>query len=295
MCYEWLRAWGSYRKVVRAMDKVVFAESWERYFARLGLTTFDDFYNYPETVTVNRNRKRDVLKLTLGEGPDRNVFFMKRFHDPHLKDILAAWRGCDGLASQAGVEWRNARRLQENGIGTYQGVCMGQRTCWGLEKASFFLTLELDAVCLRDFVIAHWQTLDRHRQEEIVVAMARFARNLHGLDISLPDLQLWHLYLPPGGSPTDGPLSVIDLHRMTWLVRSEKKKAKDVGRLLWSMLPDYFDADHRQLLLDTYLADRSETRRRTLIRSIERFEATLNRRHTAHRYYKTSQNQSARQ
>ena len=277
------------------MDKVVFAESWEPYFARLGLRTFDDFYDCAETVTVNRNRKRDVLKLTLGEGPDRNVFFMKRFHDPHLKDILAAWHGCDGLTSQAGVEWRNSRRLQENGIGTYQGVCVGERTRWGLEKTSFFLTLELGAVCLLDFVIDNWQTLDRGRQEEIVVAMARFARTLHGLNISLPDLQLWHLYLPPSGSPNDGSLSVIDLHRMTWPVRSEKKKAKDVGRLLWSMLPDYFDADHRQLLLDTYFADLDGARRRALVRSIERFEATLNRRHTARRYYKTSQNQSARQ
>lgn len=275
------------------MDKVVFAQSWEAYFARLGLATFDDFYNYPETATVNRNRKRDVLRLTLGEGPDRNVFFMKRFHDPHLKDILASWRGCDGLASQAAVEWRNARRLQESGIGTYQGVCMGERTRWGLEKTSFFLTLELDAVCLLDFVIESWRTLDRNHQERIVAAMARFARTLHGLDISLPDLQLWHLYLPPSGSPNDGPLSVIDLHRMTWPVRSEKKKARDMGRLLWSMLPDYFDADHRQLLLDTYFAELDVARRQTLVRRIERFEATFNRRHTARRYYKNAHDQSA--
>ncbi len=272
------------------MDKVVFAQSWEPYLARLGLTTFDDFYNYPETVAVNRNRKRDVLKLTLGEGADRRVFFMKRFHDPHLKDILATWHGRSGLTSQAGVEWRNSRHLQENGIGTYQGVCMGQRTRWGLEKASFFLTLELDAVCLLDYVVEKWQALDRDHQKRIVVAMARFARTLHGLNISLPDLQLWHLYLH-----TDGSLSVIDLHRMIWPVHSERKKARDIGRLLWSLLPDYFDADHRQLLLDTYFADLDGASRQTLVRRIERFEATLNRRHTARRYYKTSQNQSARQ
>jgi len=55
------------------MDRMVFAESWESYFADRNLRRFDDLYRYPETVTVNRNRKRDVLKLTLGEGPETNV------------------------------------------------------------------------------------------------------------------------------------------------------------------------------------------------------------------------------
>ncbi len=61
------------------------------------------------------------------------------------------------------------------------------------------------------------------------------------------------------------------------------------------MRPQYFDENDRQLLLDTYFADLDGASRQTLVRRIERFEATLNRRHTARRYYKTSQNQSARQ
>ncbi len=270
------------------MDKVVFAESWEPYFARLGLRTFDDFYNYPDTVTVNRNERRDVLKLTLGRGAEANTFFMKRFHDPHWKDIWAARWGGGGLASQAAVEWRNARFLLSNGIGTYEPVCLGERTRWGLEKASFFLTLELDAVCLLDLVLQDWKNLVRAGQEEILAAVGCFAKTLHGLDISLPDLQLWHLYVHRENPCGRSRLSVIDLHRMTWPVRSERRKAKDIGRLLWSMLPDYFDAGHRQVLLDTYLADRPQTRRQSLARRMERFEATLNRRHTARRYYKNT-------
>lgn len=53
------------------MDKVVFAESWERYFADLGLRAFDDFYDYPETITVNQNGKRNVVRLALGGGGAR--------------------------------------------------------------------------------------------------------------------------------------------------------------------------------------------------------------------------------
>jgi hypothetical protein len=276
------------------MDKVVFAEAWEPYFAGLGLRAFDDFYDYPETVTVNRNRKRNVLKLTLGEGRDRHVFFMKRFHDPHLKDILATRRGFGGLTSQAGLEWRNARHLLKNGIGTYEPVCMGERTRWGLEKASFFVTRQLDGVCLLDLVLESWQGLDRNRQEKIIVAVANLARTLHGLGISLPDLQIWHLYLGADGPSGEDRLSVIDLHRMAQGVRSEKRKAKNLARLLWSMLPEYFDEDHRQLLLDTYLMNHDGARRQTLLRSVERYEATLNRRHTAQRYYRNTQSRSAR-
>lgn len=275
-------------EIVWIMDKVVFAEAWEPYFARLGLRTFDGFYDYAGTVTVNRNRKRDVLKLALGEGPEAAAFFMKRFHDPHLKDILATWRGLGGLTSQAGVEWRNARCLLKNGIGTYEPVCMGERTRWGLEKASFFVTRQLDAVCLLDLVEESWQGLDRDRQNRIIVAIANLARAVHDLGISLPDLQIWHLYLHADGPSGDERLSVIDLHRMTQGVRSDRRKAKDLGRLLWSMLPSYFDTDHRQLLLDTYLADQEPTRRQTLLRDIERFETTFNQRHTADRYYSSA-------
>lgn len=276
------------------MDKVVFAESWERYFADLGLRAFDDFYDYPETITVNQNGKRNVVRLALGGEGGGEIFFMKRFHDPHLKDILAARHGLVRLGSQAAVEWRNARRLLKNSIGTYQPVCMGERTRWGLEKASFFLTRKLDAVCLLDLVVESWQGLDRNRQEKIIVAIANLARTLHGLGISLPDLQIWHLYLHADDSSDDTRLSVIDLHRMTQGNPSKKRRAKDLGRVLWSMLPEYFDKDHRQLLLDTYLANHDGAHRQTLRRNIERYEATLNRRHTARRYYRNAQSRSAR-
>jgi len=41
------------------------------------------------------------------------------------------------------------------------------------------------------------------------------------------------------------------------------------------MRPQYFDENDRQLLLDTYFADLDGASRQTLVRRIERFEATL--------------------
>ena len=268
------------------MDKIVFADSWESYFADLGLRTFNDFYDYAETTTVNENQKRNVQRLVLGQGPNRHTFFLKRFHSPHLKDMLAARRQFGRLVSQAGVEWRNARHLLDHGIATYQPVCMGQRTRWRLETDSFFITRELDAVCLLDFVVERWRGLDRQGQEKIITAMARLVQTLHKLDIVFPDLYVWHLFLHAEGPPDDCRLSVIDLHRMAQGVRSERPKARDISRLCWSMVPEYFDADHKQFLLDTCLTDVEAARRAALKGVIQRYEATLNKRHTAARYYK---------
>lgn len=268
------------------MDKIVFADSWEPYFADLGLRTFDDFYDYAETTTVDKNHRRNVQRLVFGENTDRRTFFMKRFHSPHFKDMLAARRHFGHLISQAGVEWRNAQHLLENGIGTYQPVCMGQRRRWGIETNSFFVTRELEAVCLRDFVLDNWRSLDRPGQENIIVAMAKLVQTLHRLDISFPDLYVWHLFLRTDRLPDDCHFSIIDLHRMTQGARSQRKKARDLSRLRWSMLPEYFDEDHRRLLLGTYLESFAPAERKALTDAIERYDATLSKRHTAHRYYK---------
>ena len=268
------------------MEKIVFADSWEGYFSDLGLKTFDDFYNYGDAIAVNKNRKRNVQRLTFGTETEPCVFFMKRFHKPHLKDMLAARRACETLVCQAGVEWHNARFLLKNGIGVYQPVCMGRRTRWAVEVDSFFVTKELDAVCLRDFVLDRWQGLDRREQENILIAVANLARTMHQLGIAFPDLTIWHIFFTPQTLPDCCDLSVIDLHRMSRGVRSRRRKVRDLSKLCWSMLPEYFDDDHRRLLLDTYFAGYSPSRREVLKRVIERYETVLNSRHTSQRYYK---------
>lgn len=84
------------------MDRVVFADGWQQIFAKYGLESFDDFYNYTGGTVIGKNRKRNVQKLTFGEGAEHKAFFMKRFHKPHFKDIVTALWNCGRLASQAG-------------------------------------------------------------------------------------------------------------------------------------------------------------------------------------------------
>jgi len=277
------------------MDKIVFADSWEPYFAGLGLKTFDDFYEYADANTVGKNHRRNVQRLAFDTDGNRCTFFMKRFQSPHFKDMVAACRTCGRPTTQAGVEWHNARYLLDNGIVTYEPVCMGERTRWGLERNSFFVTRELEGECLRDFVINNWYGLDRSRQEQILAAVAQFVRTLHQLGIVFPDLYIWHLFLRTERLWDDCQLSIIDLHRMTAGMRSQRRQARDLSRLCWSMVPKYFDDDHKEFLLETCLLDFNVSQRNALRGVIARYEATLNKRHTADRYYgkKASQLQSA--
>ena len=130
------------------MEKIFFTDSWEQYFQRFGLTTFDDFYHHCGASTVGRNTRRSVEKFTLGDAANRKVFFMKKFHNPHLKDKFSAVYNFGWPASQARVEWNNARYLLNNGIGTYKPVCIGERSGMGIERDSFVVTEELESVCL---------------------------------------------------------------------------------------------------------------------------------------------------
>jgi len=43
------------------VDKIVFTDTWQKFFADFGLKTFDDFFNYSHGQTINKNNKRDVV------------------------------------------------------------------------------------------------------------------------------------------------------------------------------------------------------------------------------------------
>ena len=84
------------------MVKIVFADSWQTLFAEFGLNSFDDFFRFSGAERIGRNNKRDISIVNLGDGSDRKVFFLKRFYNPRLKDIISAWRSFAEPTSQAG-------------------------------------------------------------------------------------------------------------------------------------------------------------------------------------------------
>ena len=268
------------------MENVLFAYSWKQYFQRFGLNTFDDFYYHAGDSTVNKNTKRNVQKFTLGDTGDRKVLFIKRFHNSHLKDIFAAAYNFGWPTSQAHVEWENAQYLLWHGIDTYKPVCIGKRTRLDIEIASFLVTEQLDSVCLLEFVIESWYSLDRPAQDKIIVAIAEFVRRIHELDLHVPDLYLWHLFIRQDSLNGKIHFSIIDLHRMRQNRRSSRMKIKELGRLYWSMSADYFDDEHKNLLIRSYLDGTNYMEKADALRIIRRCSANLGKRRKLSNYYR---------
>ena len=269
------------------MENIFFAESWEEYFQRFGITTFDDFYHHCGASTVGRNTRRNVEKFTLGEAASQKVFFIKKFHNPQLKDKISAVYNFGWPASQARVEWDNAWYLLNNGIGTYKPVCIGERSGMGIERDSFVVTEELESVCLVDFVIEKWHLLERSRHEKIIVAAAELVREVHELGVSFPDLYLWHVFINPDRPDEKKQMSIIDLHRMRQKGLSRRKKIKELGRLYWSMSSEYFDQEQKELLIIAYINGGSFDRMDSM-KIIRRCSVTLDKRRTLSNYYRDS-------
>lgn len=265
-------------------ERLIFAEPWEDYFNRCGLKAFSQFFHETSGLVVNRNSRRDVTKLTL-DGDPTKVFFMKRFHRPHLKDGFASLREFGRPTSQAAVEWHNANSLLSGGIGTYRPVCYGEQTTWGFEHRSFVITEQLPSACLVDLVLDRWQDLDRAAREGLVIEMADLTCRIHALNISLPDLSVWHLFTPAAAFGHAYDLSVIDLHRMIQNVRRRSPKIRDLSRLCWSMSPRYFDDALKDLLVTTYAAG-TRMDPRALAKAVARNVARLDKVHPPDRYYK---------
>ena len=266
-------------------DRIVFRDSWEQYFQLSNLNTFDDFYDFSETSTVNKNKKRNVQEFSIGEGRDQKTFFMKRFHDSHFKDLFSAACDYGWPISISRVEFENAIYLLSNGIDTYKPACVGIRSRFGIETSSFLITEKLDSESMVEFITKSWNSLNRSEQDEIIVEIAEFVRRIHELDISFPDMYLWHIFIRPGDLDEKYQFSIIDLHRMTKNCRNSHKKIKNLSRLCWSMSSDYFDDEHKNLLLTAYLDNNKSIGKDSALRIIRKYSAILEKRRTLKNYY----------
>jgi len=232
------------------MFTIEYAENAREFFDSVGLSRFEDFFEYRGGTIINRNRKRDVVAFAAGSGADRKELFMKRFHRPHLKDMFFALRSFGRPCSQAGCEFHNAGILLHNGIPTYRPLCCGEQMTLGFEQRSFFITEKLPGQALSDYVGYNWDRIGRYGKEAVMAAMGRFVRKIHNADISMPDLYVWHLFIETHDEGCR--FAVIDLHRMRARVGSENEKIRNLGALDYSMIEPYFDEDLKDVFYDSY-------------------------------------------
>ena len=255
------------------MQEVIFTNSFEPFFAELGLRSFDDFFNYSGGQTVNKNNKRDVQRLAFESDGQTRIFYIKRFCKPHIKDMLFTLTAFGKICSQAECEFTNANLLLQNGIDTYKPACFGWRTVCGIERSSFFVTEQLKSQNFTDFLAENWQQLTEDEKQKIITSIAGTVRKVHDARISLPDLYLWHLFVSRDAGRYD--FAVIDLHRMRHNVKNRNELLKNLGRLHHSMTDKYFDDRLRRLLIESYAGSDWQGSIEALIKKVEKFSAAV--------------------
>lgn len=240
------------------MKTLEFSKDWGDYFRGFGLDSFEDFFEYSKGNIINANTKRNVLAFSLGDASQRKDFFMKRFFDPHIKDMLFTFRNFGYICSQGQCEWNDANKLLDNGIATYLPVCFGADTKWCFEKRSFFITEKITGQCFTDFVRENWQQLDGSSREKIISSLGKTIRKIHDAKIAMPDLYVWHVFISET-LPGEYSFSFIDLHRMKINFNSKNQFTRDLGAFDFSMLEKYFNEGIREVFLRSYLNEDSSS------------------------------------
>jgi heptose I phosphotransferase len=176
---------------------------------KLGLERFAEAMRFVGGETVDRNRKRSVVKISCG-GKD---YFLKRFTKPPAKDTLFQWLRGRRARTHARLEWEAIRALEAAGIGAPEVAAVGEASGGGLRKPSFLLTVGLeDRVALDAFLErGDYDALDRSGKRAFVRALAQTVRRMHDAGITHPDLYAWHVFVrrEEGGWS----FALIDLHR----------------------------------------------------------------------------------
>lgn len=241
------------------MERIVFAEGWQKVFADNGYKTFNCFFKYKSGEGVNEKSKRNVQSLTINKRQATTTVFVKRFNYPHFKDSISSYITLGRILSQAAMEWENAKFLLSKNIGTYKPVCFGEKRIFGLERKSFFVSEKIEGQCLTDFVRENWNKISRQQKEELMAELGRFVRKIHDAGINFPDLYIWHIFLRDDKQSSKIDFSIIDLHRMQQNVTERKKQIHNLGRFKYSMLDKYFDESVYRIFIESYACgDRPE-------------------------------------
>lgn len=253
-------------------EKIVFQGDFEQLFRSHHLATAGDFFAYTGGLRINKNRNREVIVFTLEAEPGRE-FFLKRFFDPHLKDLFFNFRNLGRICSQAEFEFENARALSRNGLGAFTTVCFGEVTRRGLEEKSFLVSERLPHQCMTDFIDQHWASLSAAERESLMAQLARTIRRLHDARMSMPDLYIYHIFVRQAVESYE--FAFIDLHRMGRHVINPATRVRNLGALFFSLVGEYFDEPVKRSFLQAYAPEKSGAALERLYSRVDRRAGVL--------------------
>lgn len=168
----------------------------------------------------------------------------------------------------AGQEWRAIERLHQAGIATMTAVAYGERGSNPARQHSFIITEELaPTVSLEDYSL-NWRAHPPAPalKHALIAKVAGMVGGMHRAGVNHRDCYICHFLLHTDRpiSPSDLPVSVIDLHRAQTRSHTPRRwRDKDLAALYFSALDigltrrdklrflrDYFRLPLRQVLRD---------------------------------------------
>ncbi len=202
-----------------------------------GLDTVEGLFRFADGRLLDKRgleRHRQRIRLELGNGSGRAVYYLKRVMRPPLREQVA--RVVQGAAwdSSAWREWHFIRRLTEIGIPTMRCAALAAEMSGGWERRSALVTAAVPGESLERWLPREWAGLSRPRRLALVGQVAAVARILHLARLFHRDLYLSHLFVD-WPSPERPVVHVIDLARMLERPRRAWRwQIKDLAALHYS-------------------------------------------------------------
>jgi tRNA A-37 threonylcarbamoyl transferase component Bud32 len=170
---------------MRCTDKLVIAPGWESLLRAQQWDRVRSFFEITPGAAVTRSGSTEVRRLTVGEGPNRRILFLKKYWVNRPAQLWRGlFRGTFFGRSKVRREYENLARLRRWGLDAPPPVAYGEERCARWLLRSLLLSegvpdpRPLD-LFIRDDLPALPPAQQRHRRRELILRLADYTRRLH--------------------------------------------------------------------------------------------------------------------
>lgn len=211
--------------------------------SRVGLSTFDDFWNLEWNWVEPRNERRDgwsgAARVTVDTADGPLALFVKRQENHCYRSLHHPFRGLPTFYR----EWCNIQRLRRGGVATLDPVYYGQRVHQDRYQA-ILITQMLEGFSDLDRFFAERDKLNDGESLRALQEVARVLLCMHRNGFQHNCLGGNHIMLRMGEQIE---VRLLDLEKMKATRNVPHASAKDLARLI-RHTPTLHSTDHRALI-----------------------------------------------
>ena len=189
---------------------------WQGRLAAAVLTRAEDFFDLiGEPLMKPGLGRRYRARLTIGDGAETTVVYLKRYGGETWRDLVRRWFEDGRRAPVAEREVRVSEVLARLGVPSVTPFAWGWLGGWGPRQQSFVMSAEVPGVSLERWLLDRVRPPERRHWRQkcsVIEELALLVRRLHGAGWRHRDLYLCHVFIDeraPGFT-----LTLLDLARV---------------------------------------------------------------------------------